>query len=52
MGPPKHFHKEREKIFEILEGTFRFQCGDEVFDVSPGESVVVPRGVPHAWSNV
>ena len=52
MGPPKHIHKEREEIFEILEGTFRFRCGDEVFEATPGTSVVVPRGVPHAWANV
>ncbi|MED1791379.1 cupin domain-containing protein [Brevibacillus nitrificans] len=51
-GPPQHFHKEREEVFEILEGTFRFQCGDEVFDAKPGTSVVVPRGVPHAWANI
>ncbi|MCM3627066.1 cupin domain-containing protein [Paenibacillus glycanilyticus] len=51
-GPPKHFHKEREEIFEVLEGTFRFQCGEDDFEVTPGTSVVVPRGVPHAWTNV
>ena len=51
-GPPKHFHKDREEIFEVLEGTFRFQCGDEEFDVTPGTSVVIPRGVPHAWANI
>ncbi|MGG6310797.1 cupin domain-containing protein [Paenibacillus macerans] len=51
-GPPKHIHKEREEIFEILEGTFLFQCGDTEFEATPGTSVVVPRGVPHAWANV
>lgn len=52
IGPPKHIHNEREEIFEILEGTFRFQVGDESFDATPGTSVVVPRGVPHAWANI
>ncbi|CAM4514755.1 quercetin dioxygenase-like cupin family protein [Paenibacillus endophyticus] len=52
MGPPKHFHNEREETFEILEGTFRFQVGDEEFDATPGTSVLVPRGVPHAWANI
>lgn len=52
MGPPKHIHNEREETFEILEGTFRFQVGDEEFDASPGTVVSVPRGVPHAWANV
>lgn len=52
IGPPKHIHKEREEIFEILEGIFRFQCGEEEFEATPGTSVVVPRGVAHAWANV
>ena len=52
MGPPKHIHHEREETFEILEGTFRFQVGDEEFDATAGTSVWVPRGVPHAWANV
>ncbi len=51
-GPPLHIHKEREEIFEVLEGVFRFRCGDETFDVSPGTTVVVPRGVEHAWANL
>ncbi|TCN01443.1 cupin domain [Paenibacillus sp. BK033] len=52
IGPPKHIHKEREEIFEILEGTFRFQVGEEELEAAPGTSVVVPRGLPHAWANV
>ncbi|WP_339821285.1 cupin domain-containing protein [Paenibacillus sp. FSL R7-0216] len=52
MGPPKHIHNEREETFEILEGTFRFQCGDEDFIATPGTTVTVPRGLPHVWANV
>ncbi|SFJ58456.1 Cupin domain-containing protein [Paenibacillus sp. UNC496MF] len=52
MGPPKHIHNEREETFEILEGTFRFQVGDEEFDATPGTTVRVPRGAAHAWANV
>jgi quercetin dioxygenase-like cupin family protein len=52
IGPPKHIHQDREETFEILEGTFRFQVGDEEFEVTKGGSVVVPRGVPHGWANV
>ncbi|QGQ97640.1 cupin domain-containing protein [Paenibacillus psychroresistens] len=35
-----------------MEGTFRFQVGDEEFDATPGTSVLVPRGTPHTWANV
>jgi quercetin dioxygenase-like cupin family protein len=52
IGPPLHFHKERDEIFEVLDGQFRFQCGREEFDVAPGTTVVVPRSAVHGWVNL
>jgi quercetin dioxygenase-like cupin family protein len=51
-GPPMHIHRERDEIFEVLEGRFRFSCAGDVFDLSAGTTIVVPRGVPHAWVNL
>lgn len=51
-GPPAHLHKYRDEIFEVLEGRFLFQCADDTFAVSPGTTVVVPRGVAHTWANI
>ena len=51
-GPPVHLHKEREEIFEVLDGEFRFRCAGEELDVAPGTTVVVPRGVEHGWVNL
>src|SRR5262245_5920393 len=51
-GPPPHFHKEREEIFEVLEGRFRFHCAGDEFDVAPGTTVVVPRTAVHVWVNL
>jgi mannose-6-phosphate isomerase-like protein (cupin superfamily) len=51
-GPPLHVHHERDEIFEVLEGRFRFLCGEETFDIPAGTTVVVPRGVSHAWVNL
>lgn len=51
-GPPRHLHRDREEIFEVLWGEFRFLCAGEVFDISVGTTVVVPRGVEHAWANL
>ena len=50
-GPPLHVHRDAEEIFAILAGHYRFQCGDEVLDASPGDVVVVPRGMPHTYLN-
>ena len=51
-GPPLHYHKEREEIFEVLDGRFRFHCAGEEFEAGPGTSVVVPRHCVHAWVNL
>jgi quercetin dioxygenase-like cupin family protein len=51
-GPPMHYHKEREEIFEVLGGRFRFHCAGEEFEAGPGTSVVVPRNSVHAWVNL
>jgi mannose-6-phosphate isomerase-like protein (cupin superfamily) len=51
-GPPLHIHNERDEIFEVLEGRFRFVCADEIVDITAGTTIVVPRGVPHAWVNL
>lgn len=51
-GPPLHVHQARDEIFEVLDGMFRFQCGDDVVDLAPGTTIVVPRGMPHAWVNL
>ena len=47
VGPLLHYHKEREEIFEVLEGRFRFHCAGEEFEASPGTSVVIPRNSVH-----
>ncbi|WP_431269814.1 cupin domain-containing protein [Dankookia sp. P2] len=29
-GPPLHVHAREDEFFQVLEGTFRFRCGDAV----------------------
>lgn len=48
-GPPMHIHHREEEMFFVLEGQFRFWCGDEIFEGGPGTTAVLPRGVPHTW---
>jgi len=52
MGPPLHYHQDREEIFEILEGRFRFHVEGKEFEVGPGTLVVVPRNTVHGWVNL
>jgi quercetin dioxygenase-like cupin family protein len=48
-GPPFHYHLSQEEYFYVLEGEVTFQVGDIRRKLVAGESVVGPRGVPHAF---
>ena len=49
-GPPFHYHLYQEENFYVLEGEVAFQVGDVRRKLVAGDSVVGPRGVPHAFS--
>jgi mannose-6-phosphate isomerase-like protein (cupin superfamily) len=42
-----HSHPDFEEYWFILEGKGQIVCGDETYDVEPGDLVITPRGVPH-----
>ncbi len=48
-GPPKHYHEEQDEWFYCLQGEYVMEIGDRRFRVGPGESVLGPRRVPHAF---
>ena len=48
-GVPLHFHPEQDEMFYVLDGSFRFKVGEEQFDLSIGDSIFLPRKIPHAW---
>jgi mannose-6-phosphate isomerase-like protein (cupin superfamily) len=50
-GPPAHWHRVEQETFEVIEGTLRVRVGHVVRHLGPGESVVVPPGIVHAFSN-
>ena len=49
-GPRLHRH-HYEEVFVVQEGSATFTAGDEVVEVSGGQVVVVPAGVPHKFVN-
>lgn len=49
FGPPRHLHLEQDEWFYPLVGTFVIEVGDERFELQPGDFLLAPRGVPHAW---
>ncbi len=51
-GPPMHIHRREEEAIHVLEGRFRFWCGDRVWDGYEGATVLLPRGIPHTFQAV
>ncbi len=51
-GTPLHIHHTQDEIFYVLEGAYYFQVGDEKYNLTIGDSIFLPREVPHAWTQV
>jgi quercetin dioxygenase-like cupin family protein len=51
LGAPVHTHRNEDEYLYVLEGRIGVQLGDEVIEAGPGELVLKPRGVPHAFWN-
>jgi quercetin dioxygenase-like cupin family protein len=47
---PVHAHTDAIEAFYVLEGDYRFQCGDLMFEARPGSFLIVPKGVRHGVS--
>lgn len=48
-GPPLHLHVAQEEWFYVLEGQVLIQAGDQRATLNPGDSILGPRNVPHAF---
>ena len=51
LGAPTHTHAREDEISHVLSGRLGVQIGDEVFEAGPGDTVVKPRAIPHAFWN-
>lgn len=55
LGPhrlvPPHVHDELDEYAYVLDGELGARVGDEEVEVRPGDWLLKPRGVPHAFWN-
>lgn len=49
VGPALHVHFNQDEIFTVMEGSYRFVVGDETKNLSAGDTIFLPRNVPHTW---
>lgn len=48
-GVPLHVHPHQNEIFHILDGEYHFQVGETKHELKTGDTIFLPRNVPHAW---
>lgn len=51
-GVPLHIHPDQDEIFQVLEGEYHFQVGQEKFQLKAGETIFLPRKIAHAWIQI
>ncbi len=49
IGPPLHVHYEQDEIFYVVEGEYIFQFDTERMTLKAGDTIFLPRAVPHTW---
>lgn len=48
-GPPLHIHFFQDEWFYVIEGKYIFQVGEDKFEMKAGDTIFLPRNVPHAF---
>jgi len=51
-GPPLHVHLEQDEVFYVVEGDYLFQLGDEQHKLEAGDTIFLPRTIPHTWMQI
>jgi quercetin dioxygenase-like cupin family protein len=51
-GPPLHIHPHQDEIFFIISGEYLFQVGEDRHTLKAGDTIFLPRAVPHAFAQL
>jgi quercetin dioxygenase-like cupin family protein len=49
---PRHYHPNCEEILQVISGTIAHTMGDDVFEMGPGDTIVIPPNIMHNARNV
>jgi mannose-6-phosphate isomerase-like protein (cupin superfamily) len=49
-GAPPHHHSGAAELFFVLDGALEALAGSRLLTLGPGDFLLVPRGVPHAFA--
>jgi len=45
--PPRHVHTLEDEVVTVKEGNITYFIGDDILFTKPGDTVVLPKNVPH-----
>ncbi|WP_373057648.1 cupin domain-containing protein [Zunongwangia sp. H14] len=48
-GPPLHTHPDQDEWFYVIEGDYIFQVGKKKYHIKSGDTIFLPRNIPHAF---
>ena len=48
-GPPLHIHPHQDEWFYVIDGEYLFQVGEDKYFLKTGDTIFLPRNVPHAF---
>uniref|UniRef100_UPI003570C648 cupin domain-containing protein n=1 Tax=Streptomyces poonensis TaxID=68255 RepID=UPI003570C648 len=49
-GTPAHFHTRAAELLFVLDGSLRALAGDQVHTLGPGDLILFPPHLPHAFA--
>ncbi|MGZ8561772.1 MAG: cupin domain-containing protein [Flavisolibacter sp.] len=49
-GTPLHVHLTQDEIFNIIDGVYLFRINNQTYELHAGDTIFLPRNVPHAWT--
>lgn len=51
-GPPLHIHLYQDEFFYVVEGDYHFRVGEDFYNLTVGDTIFLPRNVPHAFTQL
>jgi len=51
-GPSLHSHDAQDETFYVVAGEYLFVVGEEQHQLKPGDTIFLPRQVPHTWTQL
>lgn len=48
-GPSLHLHLAQDEVFYVVAGEFLFQVGEQKTLLHAGDTIFLPRRIPHTW---